>query len=131
MSDTPFEWDTCREFVWQARGDVLIAGLGLGMVLLAVQAKERVTSITVLEKDPDVMALVAPQLPLNSKVRIVQADVFKWQRSRGQKFDTLWFDIWADICGDNARDFPRLRALYKTARRTGAWTGMWSEDLIR
>lgn len=130
MTDTKMEQDTCREFVRAARGDVFIAGLGIGMVLLAVQDKPEVTSVTVVEYDADVIALVVPQLPLNAKVRVVHADAFKWKPPRGQKFDTLWFDIWANICGDNARDFPVLRKHYARARKPGAWVGLWVEEEV-
>lgn len=42
MSDTQMERDSNEDFVRYARGDVLIAGLGLGMILLPLLAKKSV-----------------------------------------------------------------------------------------
>lgn len=92
MSETPMEHRTNSAFVISAFGDVLIGGLGLGMIVLAIQDNEAVKSITVLEKSADVIDAVAHQLPLNSKVRIVEADVFTWKPDR--KFDAVYMDIW-------------------------------------
>lgn len=92
MSETPMEHRTNMAFVTSAFGDVLIGGLGLGMIVLAIQDREEVQSVTVLEKSPDVIAAVAHQLPLNSKVRILEADAFTWKPDR--KFDAVYMDIW-------------------------------------
>lgn len=94
MSDTQMEKRTNREFCVSAHGDVLIGGLGIGMVLLAVQDEDRVRSITVIEKYQDVIDLVAPQLPLNDKVQIICADVFDWKPPKGTQYDCVYMDIW-------------------------------------
>lgn len=100
MSDTPMERRTNSWFVVNAHGDVLIGGLGIGMILLAIQDKECVNSITVIEKNQEVIDLVAPQLPLNSKVTIIHADVFDWKPERGKKYDCVYMDIWNGINRD-------------------------------
>ena len=92
MSDTQMEQFTNREFVLNAHGKVLIGGLGIGMVLLAIQDKPEVTDILVVEKYQEVIDLVKNQLPLNSKVRIIQGDVFAYEPT--EKFNTIYLDIW-------------------------------------
>lgn len=82
MSDTPMERRTNSEFVMNAHGDVLVGGLGIGLVLMAIQDKENVNNITVIEKNQEVIDIVASQLPLNKKVTIVCGDVFKWKPDR-------------------------------------------------
>lgn len=52
MSDTMMEKRTNREFCDEAHGDVLVGGLGIGMILMAIQDNPAVNSITVLEKTP-------------------------------------------------------------------------------
>ena len=100
MSDTPMEKRTNAKFVENAHGDILVGGLGIGMILLAIQDKKEVKSITVVEKSPEVIEMVASQLPLNEKVTIVNADVFTWKPSKGQKFDCVYMDIWDSINSD-------------------------------
>ncbi len=75
MSNTPMEMRRNAEFVRKAHGNILIAGLGIGMILLAIQDKPMVKSITVVEYSPEVMQMVLPQLPLNNKVKVVQQNM--------------------------------------------------------
>jgi len=112
MSDTEMERRTNRFFLTMAEGDVLIGGLGLGMVLLAVQDKESIKSVTVVEKYQEVIDLVVPQLPLNGKVAIICGDVFEWYPEKDVKYDTIYFDIWNYVCGDHYEDMKKLHRRY-------------------
>lgn len=92
MSNTNMEKDTNAEFVRKAHGKVLIGGLGLGMILLAIQDKPEVESIVVVEKHKEVIDLVGSQLPLNSKVKIINEDVFDYCPK--DEFNCIYMDIW-------------------------------------
>lgn len=98
MSDTEMEKRTNLEFARNAHGKVLIGGLGIGLILLAVQDKPDVEKITVIEKSKEVIELVAYQLPLNRKVEIVNADVFEYIPT--EKYNTIYIDIWNYINDD-------------------------------
>lgn len=98
MSDTPMEKETNRDFVRNAHGNVLIGGLGIGLIILAIQDKEDVKQITVVEKNREVIELVGKQLPLNSKVNIVNDDVFEYKPLL--KHNTIYMDIWNYINKD-------------------------------
>lgn len=100
MSDTPMEKRTNREFVLRAFGDVLIGGLGIGLILLAIQDKPQVKSITVIEKNKDVIDIVASQLPLSDKVKIIHDDVYTYKPEPRQRFDIIYLDIWNWINSD-------------------------------
>jgi len=95
MSNTPMEERTNMWFCMNAYGDVLLGGLGIGMVIMAIQDKPEVKSITVLEKNSEVIELVDKQLPFNEKVEIIHADVFAWKPNK--KYDCIYMDIWAGI----------------------------------
>ena len=110
MSNTDMEMRTNREFVDKAYGDVLIGGLGIGMVLLAIQDKESVDSITVLEMHKDVIELVGSQLPLNNKVHIIEADAFTW--TPNMRFDCIYMDIWNYINTDVYEEMKQLKRRY-------------------
>lgn len=98
MSDTDMEKMTNARFVANAHGNVLIGGLGIGMILLAIQDKTDIEKITVVEKSAEVIELVKDQLPLNSKVEIVHSDV--WEYVPSCKFNTIYMDIWNFINTD-------------------------------
>lgn len=104
MSDTMMEKRTNREFCGKAHGDVLVGGLGIGMILMAIQDNPAVNSITVLEKHQEVIDMVAQQLPLNEKVKIICADVLEWKPENGQRFDCIYMDIWDYINSDIYRN---------------------------
>lgn len=110
MSNTDMEQRTNYRFCRDAHGDILIGGLGLGMILMAIQDKEEVKSITVLEKFPEVIELVANQLPLNEKVTIVNADVFEYKPN--QKYDCIYMDIWDFVNSGVYEEMKQLKRKY-------------------
>ena len=97
MSNTNMEKRTNIDFVCNAYGDVIIGGLGIGMIILAIQDKPEVKSITVIEKNQEVIDMIASQLDLNDKVKIICADVFEWKPEKGMKYDVSYMDIWNSI----------------------------------
>ncbi|MCU6748075.1 hypothetical protein OCV51_10495 [Faecalicatena acetigenes] len=102
MSDTDMEKRTNAAFIRNAHGKVLIGGLGIGLIILAIQDKEEVEQIIVVEKNKEVIDLVGSQLPLNSKVAIVNDDVFEYKPDL--KYNTIYMDIWNYINEDVYRE---------------------------
>jgi len=129
MSNTQAEIGDHLSFIYKAKGDVLINGLGLGVCIFGIMErnktkKEKVTSITVVERSEDVINLVGPYLP--SEVAIVQADAFEFKPPKGKKYGAVWHDIWDDICADNLDDMHTLHRRY--GKRTN-WQGSWCRGL--
>ena len=62
MSDTPAEKRDHMGAVRRAEGDVLVAGLGLGMAVAAMLNRPEVRCVTVIEQAQEVIDLVAPTL---------------------------------------------------------------------
>lgn len=128
MADTEMERRTNRGFYIYANGDVLVGGLGLGMILLAAQAKEEVNSITVVEISQEIIDLAAPQLPLNSKVNVICGDIFTWYPPKGVKYDTIYMDIWNSVCSDNYSDMKRLNRRFGrrlNRENPDCWMSSW------
>lgn len=130
MSDTQMEQRSNAHFVGDATGDVLIAGLGIGLIIAPLLKKESVTSITVIEKYQDVIDLVAPHLK-SDKLTIVCADILEWKPEKGQKFDTIYFDVWADICEDNLDEIAILHRRFKSYKRSKeSFMDSWQRDRL-
>lgn len=121
MTDADFEKRTNGEVVWRAKGDALIAGLGIGLILDPLLKK--CTSVRVIEKEADVIALIGPHFP---KAQIVHADIFDYTPQRGSKFDTIYFDIWPDICSDDLTEATKLHRKFKNYLRPGGWMRSWT-----
>lgn len=119
MSDTNMEKRTNMDFCINACGDVLIGGLGIGMIILAIQDNPEVKSITVIEKNQEVIDMVASQLNFNEKVKIICADVFEWKPETGVKYDVSYMDIWSWINEDiYEREMKPLKRRYSRFLRS-------------
>lgn len=127
MTDTPAEKVDHIEPVRKATGDCLIMGLGLGMVATAMALKPEVTRITVIEKNADVIALVAPHL--SDKIEVIHADALEWKPPANKKWSVIWHDIWHSICLDDCETRNILSRRY--ARRWTLYHGLWAQPEIR
>jgi spermidine synthase len=126
------EQRTNREPARLAHGDVLIGGLGLGMLPHALARKAAVTSIRVIEINTSVMALVGPHLhngltpEERAKITIEQGDVRTWAKAHPEAaFDYIWLDIWPEISLSNIKDIQRLQRRYRRLLRDGGAIGSW------
>lgn len=95
MLDAPHELRTHLDFMMRAKGRVLKTGLGLGCVVRGCLVNPAVTHVTVIERDPHVLKLVAPHMP-KDRVEIIQADAIQWCKETDRQFDSAWHDIWND-----------------------------------
>lgn len=128
MSNTPMEQRTNQFVVWKAKGDVLIAGLGIGLILSPILAKTEVRHVTVIEKYQDVIDLVAPYYA-SPRLTVICADIFMWKPS--EKFDTIYFDIWPAITVDNLEDIAVLHRRGAHWKKPGAWMDSWNAEHLR
>lgn len=133
MSDTDMEKRTNIDFIKNAHGDVMIAGLGIGLILHNLEEKVKtgeVTSITVYEKYQDVIDLVAPyykHLPLTIKC----ADILEYVPPKNETYDTIYFDIWPTISTDNLQEIKLLHNRWKFHKRTGGWMDSWVKKFLQ
>jgi spermidine synthase len=131
MSDLSYERDTCLDVVRHAHGNVLIAGLGLGMILHPILKNPEVTSVTVIEKYQDVIDLILPALLPNEKLSVIQADIFCWVPPQGVSYDVIWFDIWPDILPQRLAEMKLLHerfAICLNRDNPRHWMNSWHHD---
>jgi hypothetical protein len=128
MSDTPAEVSDHREAIRRAHGRVLIHGLGLGMVLKAMLAREQVERVDVVEVSEDVIRLVAPTYTADPRVHIHHGDAITFRFPAGQAFDVVWHDIWDYICADN---LPEMRRAAPQARSACRLAGIVGSSPVR
>jgi len=131
MSNTPAEIGDHYSFIHEARrrgGHILINGLGLGACLKAVLESNKVERVTVIERSPDVIKLVAPTHTVDDRVQVIEANAYTYMPPKGVRYTTVWHDVWDTICADNLPGMHRLHRKY--GRRTD-WQGSWARELIR
>lgn len=102
MLVTPNEIETMQNAVNKARGNVLTYGLGLGYFAYMASIKDDVSSVTIVERDKEIIDLfkkyILPQFKCKDKVKILQYDAFFYAEnymSKG-KYDLIFTDLWHD-----------------------------------
>lgn len=139
MSDTPMERNTNRDFIQRANGDVIIFGLGLGLVILPLLKKKNVKSILVVELYQDLIDLVQPILKKHdteNKLTIIQGDCFEIHKSipKDKKFDTVYGDIWIEISTKNYEEMKILTKNWKNRinrENSNAFIDHWMKDFLK
>jgi len=129
MSDTWLERYTNHDVLRKAKGRVLLAGLGIGMLPVALCQKPEVDQVVVLEIEPQVIALVEPYIR-HPKLTILLADAYR-PPTIGKVFDTIYLDIWKGICSDNWTQMKPLLALYRRFAAKGAVVTGWLKDYVQ
>ena len=123
MNDLPPEDELNRQFCEVAHGAVLIAGLGLGFVLTWILGKPEVQSVTVVEKHQAIIEMVGPHFQ-HPKLTIINADIFGWEPTPEQKFDTIWNDISLEVLDQ----LESIKEKQLTWLAPHGWFARWSLD---
>jgi hypothetical protein len=116
MSTTPSEIESQEIGQAGAHGHTVVLGLGLGWQAANAALKPEVRHVTVVERDPAILALiedqgVLAQLPPDArdKIEIVMADANFWRPAT--PVDTLLADIWEKTDGEHrVEDYQRMHA---------------------
>lgn len=130
MSVTPLEVESAEIGIRLAHGHVLVMGLGMGWAAAATAMRERVTAVTIVEQDPDVLALHAgldlfAQLPdaARAKLRIIEGDARAYVPDA--PVDLLMPDIWLPLVNDGRID--EVRAMQANAQAKAIY--FWGQEL--
>ena len=90
-NNNPIHLDIHKRFIKVARGNVFVSGLGLGTSLNELLKKPEIKSVTIIEKEKDIIKLVSPAFT-DKRVKVICADVFKYIPE--QKFDFIYHALW-------------------------------------
>ncbi|MCI8332370.1 MAG: hypothetical protein HFE78_06060 [Clostridiales bacterium] len=134
MTITPNEIITMAAPVQKAHGHVLTFGLGLGYFAYMAARKSRVASVTIVEKDKDVIELferyILPQFTAPEKIKIIHADAFQYAETEMKKgsFDFVFTDIWHDP-SDGVDAYLKMKQL--ESHLPGASFSYWIEETLQ
>ena len=93
MVDDPTNYIAMVKYGRDSTGHVLTSGLGLGLVAHELVKNDKVQSITIVERNQDVILLTAKYLP--EGVNLVRGDFWDFINSSDVVYDTIIADIWA------------------------------------
>lgn len=96
MVDDPLHWFGMKEIADCSRpGNILVAGLGLGLILHHLCLRNNVTSIDVVEKNSDVIKFVSQFLPQDKRINIIRGDYFDCVSDlKRKRYRTVILDLW-------------------------------------
>jgi len=111
----------------KAHGHVLVGGLGLGMAAEMMLRLPRVKSVTVIEKEKDVIRLIQPQI--DERITVLHEDLYDYLQAplaHTDHYDFAYHDIWYS-CGESAWA-EDVVPLYRLSRKAGIeHLGAWGE----
>jgi hypothetical protein len=97
MVDDPLHWHGMHELVDDLpAGRVVCAGLGLGLMVHHLCARRDIEKVDVIEIDPDVIELIAPTLPKDARVTLIEDDFYRKLVQREitpQQYDAILWDL--------------------------------------
>ena len=129
MLITPNEIETMEKSINEATGNVLTYGLGLGYYAYMVSMKEDVKTVTIVEKDKEIIELfnkyILPQFRFKDKIRIINMDAFEYFK-KNIYYDFVFVDIWHD-----RSDGIDLYLKFKSLEKKNIKYSYWIEDTIK
>ncbi|MEM2768086.1 MAG: hypothetical protein QXQ47_07235 [Candidatus Bathyarchaeia archaeon] len=99
MVDSPYEWFAMGEYAMRAiPPNILVAGLGLGLILHHLTLRKDINTIVVVEISKEIIEMMTPYIPRDERIEIIHGNFFEVApklASEGKVFNTLIIDIWA------------------------------------
>ena len=100
MLITPHEINTMKKAVDNAFGNVITFGLGLGYFAYMCSIKENVNSVTIIEKDEEIINLfnkfILPKFEYAHKIKIIKEDAIEYLKNDDFNYDYAFIDLWHD-----------------------------------
>jgi len=133
MAIKPNEIETIQPVIDIIEGRVVTFGLGLGYFTYMASLKERVQSITVVERDNEVIQLfehyILPQFKQKEKVEIISVDAFTYAEKQmcSKNFDYAFVDLWHDT-SDGLMIYLRMKKIERFCCQTKFF--YWIEDSL-
>ncbi len=121
-----------EESIEEAKGDVLVIGLGIGYYSFMVSLKNSVSSITIIEKDKNAINLfnkyILPSFKNKDKIKIINEDAYKYfDKNKSLKYDYCFFDIYHNV-GDGEELYLMMKA--RESRYPNIKFSYWIEKSI-
>ena len=99
MSLNPNEINTMASSIERAKGRALVLGLGMGYITYMLSNKKNVSSITVVERNKENIALfkkyLLPLFSNKAKITIIEDDAINFVKHY-YKYDYIFADLWFD-----------------------------------
>ena len=123
MAIKPNEIETMKVPIEKANGKVVTFGLGMGYFAYMASLKENVSSVTIVERDKNVISLfkthILPYFQNANKIKIVESDAFDYVKNQmsSEGFDYAFVDLWHDT-SDGVDLYVKMKKLEHFSKNT-------------
>ena len=125
MDNSEREYNEHKAFWKNAKGDVLITGLGIGFSHCNLVNNPNITSVTIIEKYQDVIDLVWDHCSKDDRFNLIHADANTWEIEG--YWDCIWIDHWVlNISEDTIDDF--IKSMTTKYSPHCSWLGFWLKE---
>lgn len=133
VSVCPSEIHSMQREIGMAYGRVLVLGLGLGYYPYRISEMDGVKTITIIERQPEIIRLfedyLLPQFPNRDKIHVICTDAYDYMETvTPEQYDFCFADIWESQI-DGAEAYTRIKPY--EARLPYTEFTYWIEDSIR
>jgi spermidine synthase len=131
MSNHETEIYTNQKFIDNAKGDVIIFGLGLGLIILPLLKDDNIKSIDVVEIDNGIIEVVSDVLKVEdiyNKLNIINGDMRNYHLINKKKYDTIYFDIWYNVDEKELNEIEELHSNWSHFLNEGGWMDSWLSE---
>ncbi len=99
MSVNPNEIETMKKPISNAKGDIVVFGLGMGYFAYMCSLKDDVKHITIIENNQNIIELfnskIFPLFEYKEKIKIIKSDAFKFLKNmKSDDFTYGFVDLW-------------------------------------
>ena len=123
MLITPNEINTMKPVIDEVKGNVVTFGLGLGYFAYMTSIKDDVNSVTIVERDDNVIKLfeehILPSFSNKNKIKIVKSDAFEFAKDM-EGYDYAFVDLWHDV-SDGVDLYLKMRSMEKENIKYRYW----------
>lgn len=114
------------------KGDVLVFGLGVGTSILPLLENTDIKSITVVEKQQEIIDLVSEIIKsqdISNKLEIIQADAYNFYETHSTKYNYVFIDIFSDLKSFNENS-KNLSDNYQSLLKKGGSVIFWQDKFL-
>jgi len=128
MYDSKLEIEQMEEGARLAFGDVLIGGLGFGIIQKILLENPKVKSITTIEISQEVIDLIKKENPelFNEKHKVIRDDFYSFCQKTDLKFDYVYGDIWSSV--PNIDDWNKFEENTELVKKEGGIIDCWGKE---
>ena len=133
MSMTPSSANTMTRDIKAASGRCLVYGLGLGYYVYSIASKRTVESVTVIERNPDIIKMwndvISKVLDkrIVSKINIIEGDAFEHiDTVTDNDYDFIYWDVWLGTYDVNP--YVTAKGLSRRFEKTNV--SFWLDDVF-